>query len=61
MSNYRRSELTSMTDSTSASGRSVVITGLPPRTQPEHLLGYLRSRNFFPVEGAPDNVLHLKT
>ncbi|CAO3654963.1 unnamed protein product [Mucor fragilis] len=61
MSQYRRSEMTSLTDNTSASGRAVIVTGLPPRTQPEHLLGYLRSRNFFPVEGAPDNVLHLKT
>ncbi|KAK4515273.1 uncharacterized protein ATC70_002883 [Mucor velutinosus] len=61
MSQHRRSEMTSLTDNTSASGRAVIVTGLPPRTQPEHLLGYLRSRNFFPVEGAPDNVLHLKT
>ncbi|KAI9262636.1 hypothetical protein EDC94DRAFT_518937 [Helicostylum pulchrum] len=61
MSGFRRPELTSITDSTSASGRSVMITGLPSRTQPEHLLGFLRSRNFFPIEGASDNVLPLKT
>ncbi|KAG2209191.1 hypothetical protein INT47_005483 [Mucor saturninus] len=61
MSALRRPELTSITDSTSASGRAVVITGLPSRTETEHLLGFLRSRNFFPIEGAPDNVLHLKT
>jgi hypothetical protein len=61
MGSLRRPELTSITDSTSASGRSVVISGLPPRTQPDHLLGFLRSRNFFPIEGAPDNVLALKT
>jgi DhnA family fructose-bisphosphate aldolase class Ia len=61
MSAFRRSELTSMTDATNASGCSVIVSGLPTRTRPEHLLGYLRSRNFFPVEGAPDNVLQLKT
>lgn len=61
MSTFRRSELVSMTDGTNASGRSVIITGLPFKTLPEHLLGYLRSKNFFPVEGSPDNVLQLKT
>lgn len=61
MSSHREPELTSITDSTSASGRSVAIVGLPWGTRPDHLLGYLRSRNFFPVEGAPDNVLLLKT
>jgi hypothetical protein len=61
MNNIRPSQFTSMADSTSASGRSVVFTGLPPKTLPEHLLGYLRSRNFFPIEGAHDNVVPLKT
>jgi hypothetical protein len=61
MGTHRRPELTSITDSTSSSGRAVVISGLPRRTQPDHLLGFLRSRNFFPIEGAPDNVLALKT
>ncbi|KAI9351676.1 hypothetical protein BD770DRAFT_421157 [Pilaira anomala] len=61
MSSLRQPELTSITDSTSASGRSVTIVGLPWGTRPDHLLGYLRGRNFFPVEGAPDNVLLLKT
>lgn len=61
MNALRRPELTSITDSTSASGRAVVITGLPSRTQTDHLLGFLRSRNFFPIEGTPDNVLALKT
>ncbi|CAO3616924.1 unnamed protein product [Mucor hiemalis] len=61
LSSLRSPELTSITDSTSASGRAVVISGLPSRTQTDHLLGLLRSRNFFPIEGAPDNVLALKT
>lgn len=61
MGSVRRSELISMTDSTSASGRSVIISGFPRMTHPDHLLGFLRSRNFFPMEGAPDNVITLKT
>lgn len=61
MSSLRSPELTSITDSTNASGRAVVISGLPSRTQTDHLLGFLRSRNFFPIEGASDNVLALKT
>ncbi|KAI8644264.1 hypothetical protein BD408DRAFT_340732 [Parasitella parasitica] len=61
MNQYRPSELSSITDSTSASGRSVVITGFPFQTKSEHLLGYLRSRNFFPAEGVPSNILRLKT
>ncbi|CEP17330.1 hypothetical protein [Parasitella parasitica] len=61
MNHHRPSELSSITDSANASGRSVIITGLPPKTTADHLLGYLRSRNFFPVEGSSDNVLCLKT
>lgn len=61
MSRWRRSELISMADGSSAAGRSVIIRGLPPRTAPEHVLGYLRSKNFFPIEGTPDNVLRLQT
>ncbi|KAI8377029.1 hypothetical protein EDC96DRAFT_474210 [Choanephora cucurbitarum] len=61
MNKHRRSELTNMADSTSAAGRSVIISGLPPRTLTEHLLGYMRSKNFHPLQGTPDNVLRLAT
>ncbi|KAI7850886.1 hypothetical protein BDC45DRAFT_517376 [Circinella umbellata] len=54
-------ELKSAADQTSASGRSVTIIGLPSLTKPEHVLGYLRSRNFYPVEGAEDSIIRLNT
>ncbi|KAI8150241.1 hypothetical protein BJV82DRAFT_586411 [Fennellomyces sp. T-0311] len=55
----RTRELMSVADATSASGRAVVFTGLPLLTKPEHLLGYLRSRNFYPVEGTADSIMRL--
>ncbi|KAI8381027.1 uncharacterized protein BYT42DRAFT_564982 [Radiomyces spectabilis] len=61
LNKYRPSELVSVTDSVSFAGRSVIMSGFPPKTRPEHLLGLLRSRNYFPEEGIPDNVVHLKT
>ncbi|KAI9259561.1 hypothetical protein BDA99DRAFT_538522 [Phascolomyces articulosus] len=57
----RTRELRSVADQTSASGRSVIITGLPMLTKPEHLLGYLRSRNFYPAEGTDDSIIRLNT
>ncbi|KAI9496308.1 hypothetical protein BDB00DRAFT_809913 [Zychaea mexicana] len=57
----RTRELRSVADQTSASGRSVTFSGLPMLTQPEHLLGYLRSRNFYPVEGTADSIIQLET
>ncbi|KAI8352499.1 hypothetical protein BD560DRAFT_224743 [Blakeslea trispora] len=61
LNQYRRSELMTLADSTSAAGRSVIITGLPPKTQADHLLGYMRSKNFYPLQGTPDSVLRLRT
>lgn len=58
LNNLRRNELKSVTEATSAAGRSVIISGFPfPAT--DYLLGYLRSKNFFPVDGVPDNVVPL--
>ncbi|KAI7883424.1 hypothetical protein K492DRAFT_143903 [Lichtheimia hyalospora FSU 10163] len=57
----RRKELNSVGDIESAAGRSVMVVGFPSPTKPEHLLGYLRSRNFYPAEGSLDNVIKLKT
>lgn len=57
----RRQELNSVGDIESAAGRSVMVVGFPSPTKPEHLLGYLRSRNFYPAEGSLDNVIKLKT
>ncbi|CDH48640.1 hypothetical protein RO3G_08365 [Lichtheimia corymbifera JMRC:FSU:9682] len=57
----RRNELNSVGDVESAAGRSVMVVGFPTPTKPEHLLGYLRSRNFYPAEGSLDNVIKLKT
>ncbi|CAO3592159.1 unnamed protein product [Absidia cylindrospora] len=57
----RRHELLSKTDATSAAGRSVVFNGLPPQTKRDQVLGILRSKNLFPVEGVSDNVVPLKT
>ncbi|KAG2216924.1 hypothetical protein INT45_004120, partial [Circinella minor] len=54
-------ELKSVADQTSASGRSVTLTGFPLLTKPEHVLGYLRSRNFYPVEGVEDSIIRLNT
>lgn len=48
-------------DGTSASGRSVLFVGLPPMTQPTHLLGFLRARNFYPEDGTVDSVIRLET
>ncbi|EIE83660.1 hypothetical protein G6F46_001807 [Rhizopus delemar] len=60
LSNLRRNELKSVTEATSAAGRSVIISGFPfPAT--DYLLGYLRSKNFFPVDGVPDNVVSLSS
>ncbi|KAI8330693.1 hypothetical protein BC941DRAFT_439934 [Chlamydoabsidia padenii] len=57
----RRHELLSKTDATSAAGRSVVVSGLPSRTQTDHVMGILRSKNLFPVEGTSDSVKRLRT
>ncbi|KAI8089257.1 uncharacterized protein BX664DRAFT_332538 [Halteromyces radiatus] len=57
----RRPELVSMADTTSAAGRSVILTGLPPKTKRDQVLGILRSKNLFPVEGVSDNVISLRT
>ncbi|KAI8087843.1 uncharacterized protein B0P05DRAFT_569325 [Gilbertella persicaria] len=61
MNKHRRSELTHLADASHAAGRSVIMTGLPFKTQPEHVLGFLRARNFFPSQGTPDHVLRLRT
>ncbi|KAI8988054.1 hypothetical protein BDF20DRAFT_853599 [Mycotypha africana] len=58
---FRRPELTSITDSTNFSGRSVVITGFPKTASGGTVLGHLRARNFFPIEGIEDNIVQLKT
>ncbi|KAI9483761.1 MAG: hypothetical protein EXX96DRAFT_559600 [Benjaminiella poitrasii] len=59
---FRRPELVSMHDAArDFSGRSVIISGFPSKTTTENVLGFLRSKNFFPLEGAPDNVVRLKT
>ncbi|KAI8993446.1 hypothetical protein BDB01DRAFT_894112 [Pilobolus umbonatus] len=61
MNPLRRPELVSVTDYESASGRSVVMVGFPKYAKPEHVEGYLRSKNFFPVEGVSENVVKLET
>ncbi|KAI9320552.1 hypothetical protein BX666DRAFT_1206366 [Dichotomocladium elegans] len=57
----RSAVLYSVSDAQSAAGRSVMITGMPKLTEPQHLLGYLRSKNFFPADGSVDNIIKLKT
>lgn len=56
----RPPHLLSVTDTTSAAGRSVIFTGLPSFMKPDQLLGYLRSRSFFPADGTVDSVVQLK-
>ncbi|ORZ00518.1 hypothetical protein BCR43DRAFT_468658 [Syncephalastrum racemosum] len=56
----RPPHLMSVTDTTSAAGRSVIFTGFPSLTKPDHLLGFLRSRSFFPADGTVDSVVQLK-
>ncbi|KAI9304747.1 hypothetical protein BJ944DRAFT_266345 [Cunninghamella echinulata] len=61
MNKQRRRELISVTDATSAAGRSVIFTGLPPKTRTDQLLGILRSKNLFPREGTSNTVIPLRT
>ncbi|KAI7904140.1 uncharacterized protein BX663DRAFT_504091 [Cokeromyces recurvatus] len=61
LNEFRRPELVSVHDAGNFSGRSVIISGFPLKTRTDNVLGYLRSRNFFPIEGSPDNVIQLKT
>ncbi|KAF7732300.1 hypothetical protein EC973_005196 [Apophysomyces ossiformis] len=58
---FRSPELMSVADPTSAASRSVVIVGFPRTTTPDVVMGYLRTKNFFPIEGVPDSVVQLKT
>ncbi|ORX43562.1 hypothetical protein DM01DRAFT_1387099 [Hesseltinella vesiculosa] len=57
----RRQELVSVTDATSASGRTVLVNGLPPKTTVDQLFGILRSKNLFPVEGSSRSVIPLRS
>ncbi|CAO3631639.1 unnamed protein product [Cunninghamella blakesleeana] len=61
LNSQRRSELISVTDGTSAAGRSVVFSGLPTRIRVDNVLGILRSKNLFPREGTSNTVIPLKT
>ncbi|CAO3695466.1 hypothetical protein G6F70_009156 [Rhizopus microsporus] len=58
LNQLRPQELKSVAEATSAAGRSVMISGYP-FTGIDNLLGYLRSKNFYPVDGVPDSVVNL--
>ncbi|KAI8064615.1 hypothetical protein BC940DRAFT_369153 [Gongronella butleri] len=56
----RRPELTSVADASSAAGRSVLVTGLPPKTSADQVLGILRSKNLYPADGTSQSVVPLR-
>ncbi|CAO3685938.1 unnamed protein product [Rhizopus stolonifer] len=56
LNNFRRNELKSVTEATNAAGRSVIMSGFP-FNYTDYVLGYLRAKNFYPVDGVPDNIV----
>ncbi|KAG0182964.1 hypothetical protein DFQ28_003443 [Apophysomyces sp. BC1034] len=61
LNKFRSPELMSVADPVSAASRSVVIVGFPQKTTVDIVMGYLRTKNFFPIESVPDSVVPLRT